>query len=324
MQHLIVSVGILALAVGVAAMMAIRRLDRRFSLLFLKYYWRYLVVLNISVLLNLALHYLLTNVLTFLDTHHKVLLVIIVNIAGFYLFILLTVFFLHLTRSLVGKPVARLVKNLAFFIIIAASLAYGYATAQYASSSKIAIFMAVHRVSIVIPTLVSLAASILLFSEAVILHEKSRVRILRLFSAVYAVFFFIQFIQSFLSTQVWIALSTLNLLILNILPLLFLTRLVRDQESKGLLKQEIEAKIEHLYNAHGLTKREKDIAALLMAGKSNEEIEAELYISIFTVKKHVSNIFGKLDIRSRSQFSHMVMRAALDDEFDGSIKRNRK
>jgi DNA-binding CsgD family transcriptional regulator len=42
-----------------------------------------------------------------------------------------------------------------------------------------------------------------------------------------------------------------------------------------------------------------------------------LFISVFTVKKHVSNIFMKLDINSRSQLNHMVMRAALPDLNEG-------
>lgn len=48
-----------------------------------------------------------------------------------------------------------------------------------------------------------------------------------------------------------------------------------------------------------LTRRERQIAGLIKKGLSNREIAEELYISETTVKKHVSNIFEKLEISSR-------------------------
>lgn len=49
----------------------------------------------------------------------------------------------------------------------------------------------------------------------------------------------------------------------------------------------------------GLTKREAEIAVQIGKGLSNKQIAQELYITETTVKKHVSNIFAKLDIKRR-------------------------
>ncbi len=51
----------------------------------------------------------------------------------------------------------------------------------------------------------------------------------------------------------------------------------------------------------GLTTREVEISQLIISGYSNHEIAEELYISETTVKKHVSNIFSKLQITKREQ-----------------------
>lgn len=51
----------------------------------------------------------------------------------------------------------------------------------------------------------------------------------------------------------------------------------------------------------GISKRELDVLKLLAAGNSNEEIAAELFVSLNTVKTHVSNIFTKLDVKRRTQ-----------------------
>ncbi|HEX6348948.1 MAG TPA: response regulator transcription factor [Candidatus Dormibacteraeota bacterium] len=50
-----------------------------------------------------------------------------------------------------------------------------------------------------------------------------------------------------------------------------------------------------------LTEREKEVVALVAAGKSNDEIAAELFLSPATVKTHVSRAMSKLYARDRAQ-----------------------
>lgn len=50
-----------------------------------------------------------------------------------------------------------------------------------------------------------------------------------------------------------------------------------------------------------LTQREKEVLICLVEGLSNKEIAQRLYISDKTVKIHVSKIFKKLNVKSRSQ-----------------------
>ena len=50
-----------------------------------------------------------------------------------------------------------------------------------------------------------------------------------------------------------------------------------------------------------MTKREAEILKLLAAGLTNREIASKLFISPETVKKHAGNIFGKLNVASRTE-----------------------
>ena len=53
--------------------------------------------------------------------------------------------------------------------------------------------------------------------------------------------------------------------------------------------------------AHGLSPRELDVLRLMAWGRSNQEIAADLSISLRTVTTHVTNIFSKLGAASRAE-----------------------
>lgn len=50
-----------------------------------------------------------------------------------------------------------------------------------------------------------------------------------------------------------------------------------------------------------LTNREREILLLMTEGKSNQEIADQLFIGLKTVKTHVSNVLGKLEVQDRTQ-----------------------
>jgi DNA-binding NarL/FixJ family response regulator len=62
----------------------------------------------------------------------------------------------------------------------------------------------------------------------------------------------------------------------------------------------------------GLTAREVEVLRLVAAGKTNPEIATLLFLSEKTVARHLSNIFTKLDVTSRTgaaafAFEHHMM-----------------
>jgi DNA-binding CsgD family transcriptional regulator len=64
----------------------------------------------------------------------------------------------------------------------------------------------------------------------------------------------------------------------------------------------------------GLTGREIEVLRLLAAGRSNREIADSLFISVKTASVHVSNIFGKLGVSTRSAAAALAHRNDLAGE----------
>ncbi|OFW72721.1 MAG: hypothetical protein A2Y55_05415 [Actinobacteria bacterium RBG_16_68_12] len=55
-----------------------------------------------------------------------------------------------------------------------------------------------------------------------------------------------------------------------------------------------------------LTPAEERVAALVAEGKTNREVAAALYLSERTVEGHLSHVFGKLGVRSRTELARML------------------
>ncbi|QSR13038.1 response regulator transcription factor [Lactococcus sp. LG606] len=63
-----------------------------------------------------------------------------------------------------------------------------------------------------------------------------------------------------------------------------------------------------------LSKREMEVLKILAQGLSNQEIANQLFISLKTVKTHVSNIFNKLEVNDRTQATIYAIQHKLVDQ----------
>ncbi len=63
-----------------------------------------------------------------------------------------------------------------------------------------------------------------------------------------------------------------------------------------------------------LSERELEVLHWLASGASNREIGRRLYIQESTVKRHVYNIFGKLNVRNRTQAALKARKLGVDPQ----------
>jgi len=86
-------------------------------------------------------------------------------------------------------------------------------------------------------------------------------------------------------------------------PIIFIN-IFGDVETRHLIvSSRIEKKLsdEFYYIYDTLTQRESEILRYVLAGSKNEEIAEILHVSIFTIRTHISNIYNKFDVNSRSE-----------------------
>jgi DNA-binding NarL/FixJ family response regulator len=60
-----------------------------------------------------------------------------------------------------------------------------------------------------------------------------------------------------------------------------------------------------------LTERQRDVVELVAEGLSNEEIAHRLFLSLATIKSHLTASMRRLDVRTRTQLAILVNRDRL-------------
>jgi DNA-binding NarL/FixJ family response regulator len=82
-------------------------------------------------------------------------------------------------------------------------------------------------------------------------------------------------------------------------------------QGRRYLAPELERRLGALRLGPAITLREREILALVAAGRANKEIAANLGIYEDTVKRHVSHILEKLDVHDRAQATAEAIRRGI-------------
>lgn len=63
-----------------------------------------------------------------------------------------------------------------------------------------------------------------------------------------------------------------------------------------------------LINQFGLSNREAEVAVLVAKGLSNKEVANQLFVTEKTIKFHLTNIYKKINVKSRAQLIVLVLK----------------
>ena len=116
--------------------------------------------------------------------------------------------------------------------------------------------------------------------------------------------------EGFLNSNLSIVAMAVICLTLIVLPLLhkYLSLMVNRKE-RNMPLYNLDGFIEELPKGFDtLSEREKQVALLLIGGRTYKQISDELIISINTVKTHIKNIYSILGIKNKSQLYNMYVK----------------
>lgn len=88
---------------------------------------------------------------------------------------------------------------------------------------------------------------------------------------------------------------------INLLQTLPVKGFLRKYYGELSQTKEYRTALDELVIQRNITEREREVIEMMIKGKSNKEIEQELFISPHTVKNHIYNVFQKTGVKSRHQ-----------------------
>lgn len=100
-----------------------------------------------------------------------------------------------------------------------------------------------------------------------------------------------------LVTQLW----------LNVAPIVWIQRFFLPYHER-LYLADSDRVLDIVAGENKISKREREVMQLILEGKSNKQIQEQLFISHHTVKNHIYNLYQKMGIKSRSQLMSLVMK----------------
>ncbi|MCP5105448.1 MAG: helix-turn-helix transcriptional regulator [bacterium] len=299
--------------VGITAITLSIGLYRQYRLKYLRYYLYSMIFTYAFGFLDIVAKYLTQGIIDCRTTEFHVITTI--GLAFSFIaapFIVAAWFYLvHMVTAFIGKEFKRVYK-IGYFalqvvlIVIFAILIENYAAAKGAQTPELSelilfIFNAVNR-GILIFVLLNV------FMGAGKLTDTDNGHAARIFAGIYILVFIFHFVLVYLVSPEG-ALCQIYPVVeffMHIPPLLYLMRFLRKYYRDHPLQPLEGDDISAFFDKYGLTEREREIAGLILEGKSNREIEAKLFISYATVKTHVYNIYKKLGIKNRWQLINLM------------------
>ncbi|MGB8958949.1 MAG: helix-turn-helix transcriptional regulator [Candidatus Aminicenantales bacterium] len=301
MAHLKIAYYFLVLLVGAAAIAYAALMSRAYRLPFLKPLAWFLGFNNGLALINLTSAYACANLLGFCAIGQYTVLAGILRPAArlFQLGIIFALF--AIVRAFSGRRLSRAFKR-SFGIAAGLLLASYVVTGLLPRGSALWIWIVrAQLVVFVLGILAILRVLLSLVLDSRKIRNSAERKAIRLFGFSYLVIYAVFVATFWLPDAVQFPPNALALLAINLFPLIWFRKPFAEAYAATAASADDRESLERFCRTRGLTSREANILELILRGKSNAQIEKELFISIHTVKNHITNIHQKLGVRSRWQ-----------------------
>lgn len=91
----------------------------------------------------------------------------------------------------------------------------------------------------------------------------------------------------------------------------------RHSMERAMLQLKTESQMNKIFAKYSLSEREQEVLALVLKGKTNNQIEDELFISLATVKKHIYSVYRKMGVNNRLELINTIQRTLPGNKTSG-------
>ena len=299
---------ILSLAVLVAAWGFVLNLVKKFRLHFLSLYMGYLVAINIAGLLNLVVSDLASEVLRDISPQGMQTVYALFGLVAFPLLAIALYFFLAFIAGILDESISPPLRT-AYVILWIVLFAAFLIRIQLALKQKNpGISQILNLVSGAVIILLPIIALIYLMLRTGCGSRNREGKGLTTFGVI-SLASHVLFLAAFSFSQAGSSLRwavPFCLFLANLAPVLALRKVLSRYGRPILPEAFADPRMQRFRSRFQLSAREAEVLDLLLKGKSNKDIEGDLFISHHTVRNHVHNIYQKLDVSSRLQLMHLV------------------
>jgi DNA-binding CsgD family transcriptional regulator len=297
MIHVFIFTQILALFLCVGVIFDVQRIGKSSNDPFAAPILAYAIFSALGVLMNLLTNYLIANIENIKSNFPAMVWAMGGYVLACGSALALLVFLFRLKKMKTSLWAAAAVTS----ILFASGLLHFTGIADYLINAAF-VHICPYRGILLSPVIVVMAALVwfLVSAGAPLASKGGRGLIFRLLVG-YAIFAL--FCISTWNSELWN--SVIRLGLIGVVYSWY--RAYRGHSEPGALP-DIDATAEALGQKYGLSKREKEVLALLLAGKSNKGIETSLFLSSSTVRNHISSIYEKIGINSRGQLTGLVFK----------------
>jgi len=311
MNYLSILLYIFAVSISFTTIYISFKLHKKYQLSYLSIYLYFLISINILGFFNLIGRYLAINLLHDSPRQTVMLLNYMFGFLNFPFVVLSIYLFFYLMRSLIEKEASPSFNKFYFIFWAIIFLAQVLLTKNYFDTKDDRLlkyfYQGVNLLAIISFCLIALY----LLLKVKGITEGIRKKALRSFGLIYLICFV--FVYSLTSKYILPYFGSFRVPVViflfftqNLPALLYLKHYLDKYYVEPQIQLETEADLKGFFSKHEISKREQEIIVLMLKGKSNRDIEKELFISLHTVKNHIYNIYQKLGVKNRLQINNLI------------------
>ena len=312
MPHFLIFIEGIILLFGILAAYHIYWQFKLYKIPYLKPYALNILSINLLITIQLVSRYLLENYFQNASTTGSFDLYFVTRHAlGYFAAFGIAFTFVQISLGFKEIEMTPLIKTFFYVASILLTFSFGVGVTLFLQNKNAHWLIATKNFVNIGLALVFFISVIFLLFEGIKTKNRETRKIINAFVFFYLCVSFGMLFCSLLDFSFEMVLTLALLLCMNLFPFIWFKYFILGTVSIVFLVSFDPTVLKRVVEEFNISNREKEILELLIKGKSNKQIERDLFISSHTVKNHIYSLYQKLGIKSRGQLMQFISKRSL-------------